>query len=67
MDYPSSKYASTPVDGPNMGKSILPFWNRMLENYYNLMGWVVGTGKPLPETLRRLGLDRVARDLWGSR
>ena len=31
----------------------------MLENYYRFMGWDVETGKPLPETLRNLGLEHV--------
>lgn len=55
-DYPSERYGSTPVDGPCKGISIMPHWDRMLENYYRQMGWDAETGKPLPETLRRLGL-----------
>ncbi len=29
-------------------------WDWMLENYYKLMGWDLKTGKPLPETLKKL-------------
>ncbi|MDH5782693.1 MAG: hypothetical protein OEZ35_03390 [Candidatus Bathyarchaeota archaeon] len=64
LDYPSTRYGSTPVDGPTKGISIMPHWEKMLENYYNLMGWEVKTGKPLPETLKRLGLEHVIKDLW---
>ncbi|MFB0502019.1 MAG: aldehyde ferredoxin oxidoreductase C-terminal domain-containing protein, partial [Candidatus Bathyarchaeia archaeon] len=60
----STRYGSTPVDGPTKGISIMPHWEKMLENYYNLMGWEVKTGKPLPETLKRLGLEHVIEDLW---
>jgi len=64
LDYPSTRYGSTPVDGPTKGISIMPHWEKMLENYYNLMGWHVKTGKPLPETLKRLSLEHVIKDLW---
>ena len=64
LDYPSTRYGSTPVDGPTKGISIVPHWDRMLENYYNIMGWEAKTGKPLPETLKRLGLEHVIKDLW---
>ncbi len=64
LDYPSTRYGSTPVDGPTKGISIMPHWKKMLENYYNLMGWEVKTGKPLPETLKRLGLEHIIEDLW---
>jgi aldehyde:ferredoxin oxidoreductase len=64
LDRPSERYGSTPVDGPWKGISIKPYWEKMLENYYSLMGWDVKTGVPLPETLRKLGLDYVVKDLW---
>jgi len=28
------------------------------------MGWDEETSKPLPETLRKYGLEHVIRDLW---
>jgi aldehyde:ferredoxin oxidoreductase len=37
----------------------------MLYDYYNLMGWDLKTGKPYRKTLEDLGLEDVARDLWG--
>jgi len=54
LDRPSERYGSTPIDGPSKGISVGPHWDRMLENYYRLMGWDVKTGKPLPETLKSL-------------
>jgi len=64
LDAPSERYGSTPVDGPTKGISIKPHWDSMLRNYYRLMGWDEETGKPLPENLRKLGLEHVIRDIW---
>ena len=66
MDRPSARYGSTPVDGPSKGQSIMLHLEQMLENYYDLMGWDKETGKPLPETLKKLGLEHVVKDLWGT-
>ncbi len=63
MDRPSPRYGSTPTDGPAAGQAIAPHFDRMLQQYYALMGWDE-TGKPLPETLKAVGLDKVASDLW---
>ena len=65
LDAPSPRYSSTPVDGPAQGKSIMPFWRQMLQAYYEKLGWDRETGRPLPQTLERLKLGRVAKDLWG--
>ncbi len=62
-DRPSTRYGSTPVDGPTVGISILPHWDAMLRNYYGLMGWDTETGIPLPETLEELGLGYVVKDM----
>jgi aldehyde:ferredoxin oxidoreductase len=56
LDAPSVRYGSTPTEGPAAGKSVMLHWQEMLQNYYKLMGWDEA-GKPLPETLRSLGLD----------
>jgi aldehyde:ferredoxin oxidoreductase len=53
---PSPRYGSSPVNGPWRGISILPHWERMRRIYYEHMGWDPRNGKPLPETLRRLGM-----------
>ncbi|MBU2227487.1 MAG: aldehyde ferredoxin oxidoreductase C-terminal domain-containing protein, partial [Proteobacteria bacterium] len=60
---PSKRYGSVPIDGPAQGKNIMEKWNSMLENYYKSMGWNTETGKPLPETLRNLGLPELIKDL----
>ncbi|NIM44187.1 MAG: aldehyde ferredoxin oxidoreductase, partial [Nitrososphaeria archaeon] len=64
LDYPSTRYGSTHVDGPWKGIGIIPYLDDMLENYYRLMGWDVKTGKPLPETLKSLDLEHVIKDIW---
>jgi len=63
-DRPSTRYGSTHIDGPWEGIGIMPYWEKMLENYYRLMGWDVKTGKPLPGTLKSLGLEQVIKDIW---
>ncbi len=62
LDRPSKRYGSTPVDGPGAGRGIMPQWDMMLQNYYNLMGWDKD-GKPLPETLKGLGLENIVPHL----
>lgn len=63
-DRPSPRYGSTPVDGPMEGKTLASEWDAMLDNYYRIMGWDEKTSKPLPETLKSLGLEHVIPDLW---
>jgi len=60
---PSKRYGSIPVDGPAKGKNIMENWDWMLDNYYGLMGWDPKSGKPLPETLKKLGLENLIKDL----
>ena len=62
-DRPSARYGSTPVDGPTAGISILPHWDAMLRNYYELIGWDPEKGIPLPQTLDELGIGYVSEDL----
>jgi aldehyde:ferredoxin oxidoreductase len=57
MEAPSVRYGSTPADGPAKGKAIMPRWDALRRNYYEQMGWDPETGKPLPDTLKRLGLE----------
>lgn len=66
VEYPSARWSSAPVDGPVKGVTIEPHWEMMLDNYYSQMGWDRRSGRPMPETLRTLGLEYVAQDLWGS-
>ena len=63
MEAPSVRYGSTPKDGPAEGKAIMPQWDALRRNYYEQMGWDPETGKPLPETLKKLGLDDLVSSL----
>ncbi len=63
MEAPSERYASVPVDGPHAGKAIMPHWEALRSNYYKNMGWDPETGRPLPETLEKLGLGHLIPDL----
>jgi aldehyde:ferredoxin oxidoreductase len=64
LDAPSTRYGSTLTDGAAAGKGIMPHWDKMIKNYYNLMGWDEKTSKPLPATLKELGLDFVIPRIW---
>ncbi|MFC1894240.1 aldehyde ferredoxin oxidoreductase family protein, partial [Chloroflexota bacterium] len=64
LEIPSPRYGSVPVDGPAKGKSFMPELDDMLNRYYRQMGWDEKTGKPLPNTLRRLGLEHIIKDIW---
>lgn len=64
LDTPSMRYGSTPVDRVAAGRAIIPYWDRMLRNYYKLMGWDDETGKSLPQTLSSLDLDFAIPQLW---
>lgn len=61
---PSARYGSTPVDGPARGIAIGPVFESMRDTYWTELGWTPGEGRPLPETLRRLGLDDLIPELW---
>jgi len=37
----------------------------MKQDYYELMGWDRKTSKPLPDTLKSLGLGHIIADIWG--
>jgi aldehyde:ferredoxin oxidoreductase len=66
LDRPSLRYGSAPPDGPWKGVGMMTYWDDMLRNYYREMGWDEETSKPLPETLRKYGLDYVIEALWGA-
>jgi aldehyde:ferredoxin oxidoreductase len=38
--------------------------DEMLDIYYREMGWDRRTGKPVPDTLKKLGLDHIIPDMW---
>jgi aldehyde:ferredoxin oxidoreductase len=60
----SPRLASAPVDGPMKGVSVGPVLPQLRRDYYRLKGWDEDTSKPLPETLQRLGLEDVIKDIW---
>jgi aldehyde:ferredoxin oxidoreductase len=63
LEAPSFRYGSTPTDGPAQGKAIGPHFQWMKSHYFELNGWDPATGKPLPHTLKSLGLEKLIPDL----
>lgn len=60
---PSPRYSSTPTYGPAEGKSAALCWEQMIAKLYEGMGWDKKSGVPLPETLKKVGLDWVIHDM----
>ncbi|MHB0897331.1 MAG: aldehyde ferredoxin oxidoreductase family protein [Spirochaetales bacterium] len=58
----SPRILEAPTQGVAAGISAAPKFDQMLDTYYETMGWDMA-GRPLPETLKRLGLESVAQDL----
>jgi aldehyde:ferredoxin oxidoreductase len=67
MERPSTRYGSTPVDGPAKGQSVMAQWDKMIEVWYRDVGYDRKTGKPLPQTLKDLGLEWLSKELWGRK
>jgi aldehyde:ferredoxin oxidoreductase len=63
FDKLSKRYGSAPDAGDGSGKSLEKVWDKMLDRYYDGMGWDI-EGKPLPKTLRTYGLEHVSKDIW---
>jgi len=61
----SPRLLEAPKDGRAMGRAIGPYIHGMIDEYYDLMGWDKKTGKPWRATLKKFGLDDMAKDLWG--
>jgi len=64
VEQSSPRWSSVPIDGQAQGISITEHWDGMLDNYYRLMGWDRETGRPLPKTLKAIGLEHVISELW---
>jgi aldehyde:ferredoxin oxidoreductase len=47
-------------------RGYVPDWETMLREYYDYRAWDWETGRPYPEKLAALGLEDIARDLWGA-
>ncbi|MGC9781305.1 MAG: SCP2 sterol-binding domain-containing protein [Candidatus Heimdallarchaeota archaeon] len=58
----SPRLKQAPTEGRAKGITIGPEWDQMIDYYYETMGWDMD-GKPLPKTLKKLGLQDVAKDL----
>jgi aldehyde:ferredoxin oxidoreductase len=63
LEAPSPRYGSTPTDGPAEGRAVEPYFQWMKSFYFELVGWDPATGKPLRQTLRSLGLEKLIPDL----
>jgi aldehyde:ferredoxin oxidoreductase len=67
LEVPSKRYGSTPLDGPAKGQAVSAQWETMVDTWYAEVGYDRKSGKPLPKTLKDLGLDWLAKELWGSK
>jgi aldehyde:ferredoxin oxidoreductase len=61
-DYPPRRYMEEPVNaGPYAGfKCDREDWDKMLDRFYELHGWDVGTGWQTRESLKQLELEDIA-------
>ena len=66
LERPSKRYGSTPVDGPVKGVSIMDHWEKMLDIWYETVGYDRATGRPTVDTLTELGLVELIEPLWGE-
>ena len=66
LEWPSARYGSIPVDGPAKGRAVQPNWERMVDVWYETVGYDRKTGRPQPDTLRTLGLEFLIPSLWGT-
>jgi aldehyde:ferredoxin oxidoreductase len=64
LEKPSARYGGAPTDGAGMGKTSEPHWEDMRSLYYDIMGWDLETGLPLPETLKAAGLGDLIPRAW---
>lgn len=60
----SPRISEAPRNGPAKGIGIASSYPNMLRSFYKEMGWDEMTSRPLPETLRRLDLEYVIKDIW---
>ncbi|MDH4249478.1 MAG: hypothetical protein OEW39_16855, partial [Deltaproteobacteria bacterium] len=66
LEKPSKRYGSVPQDGPAKGQDISRHWEQMVASWYERVGYDRKTGNPKPDLLKSLGLESLARDLWGE-
>ena len=64
--YPDRVLGKPPLkSGPLAGVTIEKEVKKLVEEYFKSMDWGLKTGKPSSNKLVELGLEDVARDLWG--
>jgi len=65
VEKPSKRYGSMPTNGPVKGVGIAEHWESMVASWYERVGYDRKTGRPKADLLKSLGLESVAKDLWG--
>ena len=60
----SPRYGMPQADGPMKGMSPVAAKEKVAKDYYREHGWDETTSKPLPETLKMLGLEDIIPYLW---
>jgi len=57
---PERLFREASTRGPSKGQVVdRDSFERMLDEYYNIVGWDSVTGVPKDETLRRLGVEKI--------
>ena len=55
-----------PADaGPAAGKSVAPYLEGWVRDFYEALGWERKTGRPLRSTMKKLGLEEFMDIVWG--
>lgn len=55
-----------PADaGPAAGKSVAPYLEGWVRDYYEELGWHRHTGRPLRNTMKKLGMEEFIDKVWG--
>jgi aldehyde:ferredoxin oxidoreductase len=62
----SPRIVSAPDAGKAKGKSMAPYVEGLVRDYYETCGWDAVHGKPYRRTLERLGLSDYIEELWGD-
>jgi aldehyde:ferredoxin oxidoreductase len=55
----SERLLEAPTYGKAAGQSIRPHLKRMVEEYYDCMGWDKATARPTPATLQKVRLPNI--------
>lgn len=65
LEKPSKRYGSQQTEGPGKEHNVMDHWESMVAAWYERVGYDRKTGNPKPELLQSLGLENVAKDIWG--